>query len=380
MFTMEDCVRLGVIQEACEGRRTVESAADALALSERQVYRLKRRVEGLGPEGILHGNRGRRPANAVASDIRDEVIQLYEEEHAEFNFAHYADHLAEEHDVRVSAATVRRWLRGKGLGRPARRQKTHRRRRTRKARFGEMLFLDGSPHPWFGPGSEPCTLVLASDDATGKGLAGVFVAHEDRNSCFDVSHRVFRRWGLPVSWYLDRASQFTTTRHGGTHRRQSDDQPTAFEVAMQTLAVSIIFARSPQARGRAERLNGTFQDRLVVDLRHHGITDRDAATRFLNQSFLPRYARRFAKEPADPTPAWRPVPAGLDLKSVLCAIHSRQVQSDNTFSLHGILYQILPTRHYRHIAHATIQVQERFDDSIHAVHPAHGPLHIEPLP
>jgi transposase len=377
VFTVNDSIRLGAIEAVLQGRHTVRQAANALGRSRRQVFRLKSKVANGGPEAILHGNRGRRPSNAFDPDVRRQIIELYCQEHEDFNFSHFADHLRDKHAIRISPQTLRRWLRAEGLGRPVRRQKTHRRRRTRKARFGEMLFLDGSFHPWFGPHYEPCTLILASDDATGQGLWGCFVPHEDRNSCFRTAYHVFQRYGLPACWYLDRASQFTTTRPSGT---QEDKVPTAFEMAMQTLAVPIVFARSPQARGRGERLNGSLQDRLVAEFLHNRIHDLPQATRYLNRSFLPRYNKRFARSPADPSPAWRPLPLPLDLKSVLCAKTQRIVDNDNTFAFNGSRFQILPTRHYRHLVKARIQVQHRFDDTIHAFHSTHGHLKISPLP
>jgi hypothetical protein len=191
--------------------------------------------------------------------------------YAQFNFCHLADILAEEHHILLSDETLRRWLRPAGHGRPPRRRGKHRRRRTRRSRAGELLFLDGSPHPWFGPRHPDCCLLLASDDATGKPLWGKFQPEEDRDGCFEVCYHVFLRYGLPGAFYLDRASQFITTRKGGRQALHNPERdPTHFEEAMSLLKVGLIFAYSPQARGRGERLNGTFQDRLVAHYRVRG--------------------------------------------------------------------------------------------------------------
>lgn len=256
-----------------------------------------------------------------------------------------------------------------------RRAKVHRRRRKRSARAGQLLFLDGSPHPWFGEEHPPCCLLLASDDAMGRPLRGKFQPTEDRDGCFEVCYHVFRKYGLPGGFYLDCASQFTTTRHGGLHVRQGPDtEKTHFETAMERLAIGLTFAHSPQARGRAERLNGSFQDRLVRELALHNITDPQEATRYLNRTFIPRYARRFGKPPADPTPAWRPLPKGLDLRAELCARHTRTVTNDNTVRFNGGVWQIHPPRGRWHLVRAKLEVQERFDGTIRFRHPEYGYL------
>ena len=237
-----------------------------------------------------------------------------------------------------------------------------------------MLFLDGSPHPWLGPDLPKLTLLLCTDDATGRPLCGIFQPQETLAGCFAVLYHVFRRYGLPESLYLDKASQFTTTRHGGTHRFQRDDQPTHFEIAMQTLAVELIFANSPQARGRGERINGSFQGRLVAELRRAGIKTASAASDYLNQIFIPKYAHRFAVQPKDPASAFRPAPKGIDLRAILCAHHRRNVDNDNTITLRGLRYQLLPSRHTIRLTATDVDVQEWFDGNIHVFHPRAGEI------
>lgn len=236
-----------------------------------------------------------------------------------------------------------------------------------------MIFLDGSPHHWFGPDQPPCCLLHSNDDATGKPLWGMFLPAENRDGSFEVAYRVFHKHGLPGSFYIDRASQFTTTRHGGQHVKQGPDtEETQFERAMRELGISLIFARSPQAKGRVERLNESFQDRLVPELRLHGIRDCAAATRYFNRTFVPRYARKFGCTPTDPTPAWREVPRGIDLRTVLCAKSIRTVANDNTVRLDGRLYQLLPPEGRYHLVHAKIEAQQWFNGTIHFSHHEHG--------
>jgi transposase len=379
-LSLKQVQRYETLRAVAEGRLTVGEAALALGLSRRQVQRLLRRVEAQGPAGVIHGNQGRQPANAYAPATRDQVLELAATEYGGFNFSHLADTLAERHRLAVSAETLRRWLRPLGHGAPSRRVKKHRRRRQRRAREGELLFLDGSPHRWFGPDGPEACLLLCSDDATGKPLWGHFQPQEDRDGCFRVCHEVFTRLGLPAAFYLDRASQFTTTRHGGTHVAQGPEvEPTQFERAMDALTIGIIFANSPQARGRGERLNGSFQGRLVAELTQRGIQDCPAATRYLNQVFIPKYQRRFAQPPEDPTPAWRPIPQGINLKQVLCARYTRTVANDNTVRLDGVIYQLKQTPNRDHLVRANLEVQKWFNGQIHFFHPSLGEVSANPI-
>ena len=141
---------------------------------------------------------------------------------------------------------------------------------------------------------------------------------------------------------------------------------------MSQLKVGLIFAYSPQARGRGERLNGTFQDRLVAELALHKLTTARRATEYLNTVFIPRYGRRFGHTPADPRCAWRPLPAGIDLKEVLSAKFTRTVALDGTVRFEGQTYQLLPTSRCPSLARSVIEVQQWFDGSIHFRHARHG--------
>lgn len=379
-YSEQDMKRYGVIQQTVMAALSTAVAARMLGLSRRQVFRLKADVRRHGADGVRHGNHGRTPANAKPSCLQQRVIRIYRKDCFDFNFTHFTETLADEFAINLSRETVRCWLRAENLGPKQHHGHHHRRRRERKAQFGAMLFLDGSPHLWLGPDLPMLTLILCADDATGRPLQGLFAPQETRDTCFEVLYHVFRRYGLPDSMYLDRASQFTTTRHGGTHRFQRDDQPTSFEVAMDRLAVQLIFAHTPQARGRGERINGSFQGRLVAELRRAGIKTAAAATDYLNRTFIPKYAARFAAKPQNPASAFRKLPSGMDLHTILCAHHYRNVENDNTISLHGIRYQLLPSRRTVRLAVTDVDAQEWFDGSVHVFHPKAGEVPARRLP
>lgn len=379
-FTMAKIMKHETVKAAVEGRLTNAQAAASLGKSVRQVQRLKRKIERSGPAGVLHGNAGRAPVNKTPDAVKCRVMELAEGPYRDFNFSHLSDFLYEEHGIKISDETLRLWLRPLGHGRKLKKRRAHYRKRTRKPQKGDMLFLDGSPHHWFGDDHPPVCLLLCADDATGEPLYGQFQPQEDRDGCFEVCYHVFRKYGLPGAFYLDRGSQFTTTRRGGTHVYVSPDQDsTHFERAMKSLNVALIFANSPQARGRIERMNQSFQDRLLVELKLRNITSCEDATIYLNRIFIPKYSKRFGKSPTIIAPSWRPVPENTDLRSVLCATAVRTVRNDNTVSYNGKQFQLLPSPNRRHFAKARITVEEWFDGSIHIVHQNLGTLSAKPL-
>lgn len=376
-FTMEDMKRYSVVKAVMDGKMTNSEGAAALDLSVRQIKRVKRKVERQGVAGVRHGNCGRSPAHAFCGKFKKHVIAVVQRRYKDFNFSHLSEMLEEEEQICVNRETLRLWLRPLGFGGKVRKQRRHRKRRQRSARMGQMLFLDGSPHRWFG--TVQSTLILCTDDATGEPLYGLFHDQEDLNGCFAVCQEVFTRHGLPVCFYLDRASQFTTTRRGGVHVTQSDAQPTQFERAMGELGVRLIFADSPEARGRGERINETFQDRLVAELGLRRITTTEAATDYMNRHFIPRYAKRFGLIPRERVSAWRSVPSLVDLRHILCRRFARTVNNDNTVSINGHVIQLHPLRTRLSFVKARVIVNLWLDGSWHVLHKKYGELPCDEL-
>lgn len=323
-FTMGETIRYGVIQALLEKRMKNTEAALALGLSIRQVQRIKKKVARQSPEGILHGNKGRRPSHSFSIEKKERVVELAKERYFDFNFSHLSEILEEEEGIKINRETLRQWFRPLGFGGKVRKQPHHRKRRKHSGRERKLLFLDG---------------------------------------CLHVCIEMCRIYDLPAGFYLDRASQFTTTRHGGIHVAQSDQKPTQFERAMKELGIGLIFAHSPQARGRGERINGTFQDRLVSELRLRSIHNAQDATIYLNQTFIPRYCRRFGVEPEDKISAWRSPPHETDILNILCKRFQRTVKNDNAISVNGQIIQLRPTRNRPHFVRAKVTVNLWVDGS-----------------
>ena len=244
------------------------------------------------------------------------------------NHTHLSELLSERDGIDIGRTTLRRILVNAGLSSPRRRRPPkHRVRRQRMPREGMLIQMDGSHHPWLGDQAPPFTLLIAVDDATGTVVDALFCAQEDALSYFLLIHGLVKHVGIPVALYTDRHGVFRHTPGSGL-----PGMPTQFSRAMDELGIQMIFALSPQAKGRVERSAGTFQDRLVAELRLAGASSIGEANRVLEQ-FLPRFNQRFPVPPQHPEPAFRPLDPELCLEQVLCFKHRRKVARDNTAKL-----------------------------------------------
>src|SRR5713226_2331016 len=342
-LTMKEQQRGQVLPRVHAGLLTAKAAANLLVLSVRHVRRLIAEVRKKGLAALAHGNRGQQSRRRCAEAIRTRVLTLARTRYRGCNDCHFTELLAEREGIHLSRPTVRRLLREAGIGSPrTRRPPRHRRRRERMPQAGLLVQMDGSQHPWLEDRGPRLVLHAAIDDATGQVLGGVFRLEEDSQGYFLLLRQLIRRYGVPTAAYTD--------RHGIFHRDprtpltldeqlQGTVESTQVGRALQELGIRWIPARSPQAKGRIERLFGTFQDRLVVELRLAQAATLTQAQRVLDR-FLPRYNARFAQAPAHPEPAWRPAPADLD--RICCFKYRRTVHHDNTVQLQGRLLQLRP--------------------------------------
>jgi transposase len=359
--------QLIVLNALDRGELLMAKAADLLGLSTRQVRRLRRAYRQHGPKALVHGNRGRQSSRRVREAIRKRIVSLARTTYAGVNHKHLSELLAEREGLTLSHPTIHRILRAAGLRSPRRRRPPrHRRRRERMPQAGLLVQLDGSTHPWLDHRGPRLTLIAAIDDATGEVLAATFRDQEDAHGYFEILHALTQTKGIPVAAYSDRHGIFhRTIKRPLTLQEQlaGKPAPTQLARALQELGTRWIPASSPQAKGRIERLFGTFQDRLRVELRLGGVTDRDGANAFLRE-FLRRYNARFAQPPADVTSAYRPWPAGLDPQTVFCFKYQRVVSNDNTIMLGPQCIQLLPGPGGRSYAKTTVEVHERLDGRI----------------
>lgn len=356
--------RLHVVELMLEGRETVEEAVRLLGLSERQVRRLRRKVEREGAKGVVHGNRGKRAGNRTSDEVAEKVVRLAREKYAGLNDQHVTEKLVEVEKLQVSRWTVRHLLRRAGIA-PVRRRRSrrHYRRRERRAQEGSLLQWDGSPHRWLGEGGPEWSLVGVMDDATGSFLFGVFAEQEDAQSYLTILRQVLAEKGIPLSIYMDRHGIFRRNDSHWTREEElaGEQTPTQVGGAIKALGIEPIFALSPQAKGRVERLWGTLQDRLVSELRLAGIRDREGATAFLNGPFKADFNRRFARPPKETQAAWRPLPRTLDVDRVCSFRYDAVVGNDNAVRLSGWVLDIPPGPNRRGYAKARVEVRQLLD-------------------
>ena len=358
--------RLDAVERIGRGTLTVREAAEVLGLSRRQVRRVRRAVEKHGAKGVVHGNTGRAPQHRVAEAMREQIVELRRKQYAGFNDHHFTEKLCEVEKLTISRASVQRLLRAAGIGPPRRRRPPkHRRRRDRKPQAGLMILWDGSRHDWLEERGPMLCLVAAIDDASGELLpGGHFVDQECAAGYLRVLKAIAEEKGLPWSAYMDRHGSLKRNDEHWTLEEElrGVQDPTQVGRALQALEIEVIFALSPQAKGRVERLWGTLQDRLVSELRLAGASSVEEANAVL-EAFRPDHNRRFAISPADATPAWRAVRRGTDLARICSFQYEATVLPDNTVRLAGMVIDIPPGPRKRSYAGARIALHQFLDGS-----------------
>lgn len=364
-MSQEQWRRVDVLRRVEAGALTRGEAAQVLGLSKRQVRRLVGALLREGPSALIHGNSKRAPVNKLPDELRKRILELHGRKYAGFNDQHFTEKLEKE-GIEVSRSSVRRLLREAGL-RAVRRRRApkHRRRRDRKAQAGMMILWDGSRHDWLEDRGPRLCLMGAIDDATGEVLPGAhFVEQECAAGYLKTLRAIVLAKGVPLSAYMD--------QHGSLKRNddywsleeelRGERDPTQVGRALNLLRIEPIFALSPQAKGRVERLWGTLQDRLVSELRLAGASTRSEADAVLTR-YLPEHNARFAVTPAETSSAWRPLRKTVDVDRICSFYYPRVVQNDNTIQVAGSTIDIPPAPGRATFARATVEVRQLLDGS-----------------
>jgi hypothetical protein len=363
MMKPREMKRLHLIHQAMEKKISQQQAAEVAGLSTRQMRRLMKRIQQEGDRGILHRQRGRPSNRRIAEPVKQKALQLYQQYYGDFGPTLASEKLRERHRLKIQAETLRLWLGQAQLPYRRRKARPHRQWRPRRSCFGTLVQMDGSHHDWLEGRGPKLVLMGSIDDATNT-VAGRFYDHEGTVPALDSFRLWVERYGIPASVYLDKHTTYRSPRGPsleeqlqGLERSQSQ-----FERAMSELGVEVIHAHSPAAKGRIERLFGTFQDRLVKEMRLAQVTSLAQANRFL-EHYLPLYNRRFQVEPAQPADLHRRVPAQLDLNGVLCLKTQRRLNADSTVIHQGKVYLMEEP-----VQAQTVTVEQRLDGSLHLRH------------
>ena len=362
-LTQKEQARLQVLNSLVADHMTIEQAATLMGLSTRHTRRILAAYRRDGAAAIAHGNRGRRPANATPETVATDVVVLARTRYAGVNHTHLSELLREREGIDIGRDALRKILTDAGVNSPRRRRPPkHRVRRQRMGREGMLIQIDGSYHRWLGEYGPQFTLLLAVDDATGCVVNAQFCEYENTRSYLLLMRDLIQSYGIPLALYSDRHGVF---KH--TPPSETASAPTQFSRAMGELGVQLIFARSPQAKGRVERTAGTLQDRLVTELRLACAATIDDANRVLDD-FLPRFNERFGVPSRDAEAAYRVLEPGICLDTVLCLKYRRRVGRDNTVKYRWRTLQLLPGTDWPSYAGSVVDVLEGLDGRLAVQH------------
>jgi len=367
-ITMKDLKKYEILNLVIQKKIKGCEAAQMLGYTKIHVSRLKKKVKSKGLAGLLRTSWS--SPRRIPDKARDKIASLYKSTYWDFNIMHFRDKLIEEHNINYSYETIRRILVGNNLHKPKKKKKVYRRRR-RMPCAGMLIQMDSSQHNWIPEINEKWWLTANIDDATNEVLFAKLYSSDGVFNNMEVLRKAVEKKGVFAALYVDKASQFKTTRYGGVHVNISDEQKdTQIERALQELGINLILANSCQAKGRIERLFRTFQDRFVKELRLRGITDYQRANKFLIEEFLPYYNRKFAYTEGVES-LYKDLPKGLSLDFIFCKKYQRHVNPDNTIKIEREIIQIPPSKYRVSFAKCIVDVCLHEDGRIYILHENH---------
>jgi len=336
--------KLEVMNRFIDKSITRQQAAELLGLSPRQITRIKKGMIASGPESLIHKNTGRKPAHAISDEIKETILLIYSKpEFQAANFLHFNEILEKEHGISLSYSSLSSILKNAGLQSPKKKKIRHRtHRRERKPHPGQLIQIDASPFPWLG-GSLRYALHGAIDDSTGN-IVGLYLT---QNEClfgyFEMMRQCCLDFGVPQSIYSDRHTIFRSPKTDALTVEEliagKTVNLTQFGRAMHELGVDMIFAKTPQAKGRVERLWGTLQSRLPVEFARRGIHTLSEANEFL-QEYRFLYNQHFSVAPKEAS-LFVPLQKQIDIDDILCIKHPRKTDNAGTFSFKNRCFQVL---------------------------------------
>lgn len=371
-MTKKESRRYDIIKDLIAKKIDGTEAAKSLNLSVRQTKRIKARTIELKIKGVIHGNRGKPSNRKIDEKIIEEAKKHLNEIYYDFNPLLAQEKLFELHDIKLSKEKVRLTMINEKLWKPKKKADAKKHAwRERKDNYGEMEQFDGSYHNWFEGrnekelGLEQC-LLLSVDDATGAITKAVFEDNEGVEAVFRFWKGYFESKGRPLAIYLDKFSTYKVN-----HKNAVDNKElmTQFERAMQQSDVRVIHANTPQAKGRAEKMNGTLQRRLVKELRLNNISTIADANRFLIDIFIPKFNRQFAVVPKKKADLHRKLDEKKtkELDMIFSIQSERTINNDYTVRFKSSYYQldkIQPTTVYKR---DKVVIEERLNGELKIV-------------
>lgn len=366
IMTPKELSRYGVIERLLNKEIDGTEAAKQLDLCKRQVRRLKSKVKRYGPKGIIHRNRSKRSNNRIPEEKIEEMKTIVKDKYHDFGPTFAAEKLEENHQIKVSNEKLRQLMINWDCWKPKPRKenKEYRSWRQRKEQYGEMEQFDGSYHDWFEGRAEPCCLLGSIDDTTSQITKLEFCHWEGVQEAYSFWKDYVETRGKPLSIYLDRHSTYKQ------NQKSVFDDPeclTQFQRAMERdLEVKLIHAYSSQAKGRAERMFNTLQDRLIKELRLAGISTIGEANKFAKEVFIPKHNAKFAVLPQKKGDLHRPLTEfeKNNLDKFFSIQHTRVVNNDFTIRYKGKWYQLSARQPTLVLRKDKVLIEVRMDDSL----------------
>jgi len=353
-MSAKEMSRLEVMQRLAEKRLKQKEAAEILGLTVRQVKRLLKKYRQSGASGLISQRRGKASNHQLSVEVKQRGLDLLKGKYRGFGPTLACEKLVEVEGLNISDESVRQIMMAEGLWKARKERKiTVHQMRERRACFGELVQIDGSPHAWFEERGSACTLLVAIDDATGKLVGLQFVEHESFHSYACLVKAYFERYGKPVAFYSDKHGIFRVNQASVG----AGEALTQFGRAMQNLEIQILCANSPQAKGRVERANQTLQDRLVKEMRLRSISNMEQGNAYLAE-FLADFNQRFAVPPRSQHDAHRPLTRLENLAQILSWQEIRMVSKNLTFQFKKVVYQIQTKRPTYALRNAQVTVCE----------------------
>jgi len=339
---MKESERIAIMDNLIAKRIKQKHASRQLGISIRQVQRLVKKYKRDGIAALAHQGRGRVGNRALEQDKKDAIIALVKKHYPDFGPTFASEKLAERDGIVVSKETLRQIMIEENLWEAKQRKEVviHTFRERRPC-VGELIQLDGSPHAWLEDRAEKCTLIAFIDDATSRIMDGEFADYEGTFTLYDATEHYLNTYGKPLSLYVDKHSTFRINRQATIEEELKDTKARSqYGRAMDDLKIELIFAHSPQAKGRVERLFETLQDRLVKELRLAGISSKDAATKYFREVYMSRHNAKFAVPAKEPNNMHKELLKTDDLSRIFTVQTERVVSKTLVVQYKNIRYQL----------------------------------------
>jgi len=350
--------QVSVFEDLRNGKIKQKDAAKILDLSIRQIKRKLKEYRRFGAISLIHKRRGKPSNNHNKENKIKQAVDLVSEKYHDFGPKFAAEKLLEIHKIKINHETLRLRMIKEGLWKPKVKKINRHYLRERKESLGEMAQVDGSPHHWFEDRGPACTLLGFIDDATSRILHLEFAANESTATLMKSTKKYLLDYGRPVALYVDRGGVYKVNLHN-----EDEEKITQYKRALDEIDINLIWTRSPQAKGRVERLFETLQDRLVKELRLQGISDIDSANQFLKSEYIDKHNAMFAVAAKNEIDLHRQI-EDYDLDQIFCLKEKRHINCDMTVRYKNSWFQLEKKQPTLIFPKNIIEVWESLDEEI----------------